>query len=393
MFWLYNLFLLLSIPFFPVLKVLARKRGEVSLIRRFSPSFPGGRGKVLIHSSSVGEVNTIKPLVDKLRGEVAITTFTDYGLRRAEKLYPAVPKRLLPIDLYPVVLRFLKEVRPRKILIYETEIWPSLLKGATDLGIPVYFVSGKVGERTFRRLKKFNFLKGYFEKCYFLSRSSYDAERAKELGFKKVTVVGDLKLDYSPPREVPPLEIEGKRKVIIWGSTHPGEEEIAGELHFKLKKSFPNLLTVIAPRHVGRKLELPGKVLRRSESLKVPEGIDFYVVNTVGELSGLYYYADLCVIGGSFVPGIGGHNPVESVAFRKPTVMGEFSDDFKELALELNVPILRREELLPFLSSLLKNPELSSDLAGSSFKLWKEKRGVSDRILSLIGEEGEFKRD
>ncbi|WP_456342383.1 3-deoxy-D-manno-octulosonic acid transferase [Thermovibrio sp.] len=386
MFWLYNLILLFSIPLFPAVKFAVKKRGEVSLLPRLRTSFPGGEGKVLLHASSVGEVNAVKPLVEKLTGRVALTTFTDYGLKRAGKLYPDIPKRVIPLDLYPLILSFLKEVKPEKILIYETEIWPSFLRASAELNIPLYFVSGKLGDKSYRRLKRFSFLKPYLERCPFLARSSEDAERARELGFKEVSVVGDLKLDYTPPEKFPPLEIEGKRRVVLWGSTHPGEEEIAVRLHFKLKERFPDLLTVIAPRHVGRKVELPGRVLRRSESPRVPREVDFYLVDTIGELSGLYHYADVSLIGGSFVPGIGGHNPVESVALKKPTLMGEHATAFKELALQLKVPLLKRRELLPFLTSLLSRQELSSNLAETSFKLWTEKRGVSERILSYIGE-------
>ncbi len=386
MFWLYNLLILLSIPLFPALKFAVRKRGKVSLLPRLKTSFPQSRGKILLHAASVGEVNTVRPLVSKLQGKVALTTFTDYGLKRAELLYPEVPKRLLPLDLYPLVLSFLRQLKPKKLLIYETEIWPSLLRAARELSVPLYFVSGKIGERTFNRLKRFSFLKSYLSRCHFLARSDFDLERAKELGFSKVYWVGDLKLDYSPPSTFPPLELEGERRVILWGSTHPGEEEIAVELHFKLKERFKNLLTVIAPRHTGRSLSLPGRVLKRSESFRVPSEVDFYLVDTLGELSGLYFYADLVVVGGSFVPGIGGHNPVESVALKKPTLMGQYATEFRELAEELSIPLVSKKELYNLSSSLLASGELSSKLAETSFKLWSQKRGVSDRILSYIGE-------
>ena len=388
MFLLYNLLLLLSIPLFPLVKLSVKKRGEVSLLPRLETDFPGAEGRTLLHLSSIGEVNTARPLIERLKGELAITTFTDYGLKRAEELYPQLPKRLLPLDLYPLTRSFLKKVSPKRLLIFESEVWPSLLKSAVELGVPTYFVSGKIGQNAFKRLLKFKkHLQPIFREVEFLARSSADLERAKELGFKRVEWVGDLKLDYSPPEKLPPLKVEGRRRVLIWGSTHPGEEELAAELHFKLKEKFPNLLTVIAPRHTGRKVNLPGRVLKRSESVRVPEEVDFYLVDTVGELAGLYAYAELCLIGGSFVPGIGGHNPVESVALKKPTLMGEFATEFRELSSELSVPLVKVSELYPTLSSLLSNPELSSKLAESSYNLWREKRGVADRILSYIGEE------
>jgi len=387
MFWLYNLLLLLSLPLYPALKLSARERGGISLLPRLKASFPGGEGKILLHLSSIGELNTARPLIERLKGELALTLFTDYGLKRAEELYPELPKRLLPLDLYPLALSFLKGVRPKKLLIFESEIWPSLLRGAVSFKIPTYFVSGKIGEKAFKRLLRFKgALEPIFKGVEFLGRSSVDVERARELGFKRAVWVGDLKLDYEPPKELPPLKIEGERKVLIWGSTHRGEEELAVKLHFKLKEQFPNLLTVIAPRHVGRRINLPGAPVRRSRSIKVPREADFYLVDTVGELAGLYAYGDVVLIGGSFVPGVGGHNPVESVALKRPTLMGEFADEFRELAGELKVPLVGEGELRRLLPSLLAGGELSSNLAEASFKEWQRRRGVADRILTFIGE-------
>lgn len=384
MFWLYNLLLLLSVPLFPLLKLKARERGNLSLKPRFQTDFKGAQGKILLHASSVGEVNTVKPLVEKLKENLALTTFTDYGLKRAQELFPQVPKRILPIDLYPITKAFLKKTKPKKLLIYETEIWPSLLRSARELKIPTYFVSGKIGRRTYPRAVKFKkVLKPYIEGAYFLARSEEDARRAEEVGFKRVKVVGDLKVDYSPPKELPPLEVEGKRKVIIWGSTHPGEEEIAVKLHRNLKGKVENLLTVIAPRHIGRKIEIPNSV-KRSQTKRVPKEAEFYIVDTVGELSGLYAYADLCIVGGSFVKGIGGHNLVEAVALKRPTVIGEFAEEFLHIARSLKVPILKREELLNFTYNLLKRGELSKELANRSYSLWLKERGVADRIVEEV---------
>ncbi|WP_457679115.1 3-deoxy-D-manno-octulosonic acid transferase [Thermovibrio sp.] len=387
MLFLYNLLLLLSIPAYPALKLLTKKRGEVSLLPRLKTKFKEAEGKRLLHLSSIGEVNTVKPLVELLKESLAITTFTDYGLKRAREVYPEVPSRLLPLDLYPIVKKFLKSVKPKELLIFETEIWPSLLFSAKELKVPLYFISGKIGEKSFKRLLLFKrWLEPAFSHGVFLGRWEEDSLRARELGFKRVHTVGDLKLDYQPPKELPTLKLEGERKVLIWGSTHEGEEELAVELHKSLKEEFPELLTVIAPRHVKRKLKLPGKLLKRSESKRVPESVDFYLIDTMGELSGLYGYADGVIIGGSFVEGIGGHNPVEAVALKKPTVMGEHGFSFKRLAREIGVPVLKREELKSFLSNLLKDKENALKVAENSHKLWKEKRGVSKRIVELLGE-------
>lgn len=393
MFWLYNLAILLSLPLFPLIKRKVSKRGEVSLTPRLSAEFQELQGKLLLHAASIGEVNTVKPLIKKLKGKVGITTFTDYGLERAKKLYPEVPSRLIPLDFYPLIKRFLKKNRPKGILIYESEVWPSLLKASTELSIPLFFVSGKVSERALKKLLKFKrFLEPLISDKFFLARSKADAERAKEIGFKEVEVVGDLKLDYEPPKERAPLKIEGRRFVLVWGSTHPGEEELAAEVHKKLKEEFPGLLTVIAPRHVKRakELKLPGKAVFRSSFQTVPKDTEFYVVDTVGELPSLYSYSTVSVVGGSFVPGVGGHNPVEPVAAGVPTLMGSYGTEFLEVAERLDVPVVLPSELTGVLQKLLRSPKLRRETAEKSYLNWKMERGVTERILKRIGESVEL---
>ncbi|MEO2083699.1 MAG: glycosyltransferase N-terminal domain-containing protein, partial [Desulfurobacteriaceae bacterium] len=306
-------------------------------------------------------------------------------LERAGSLYPNIPSRLLPLDFYPLVKSFLKKNRPEKVLIYESEVWPSLLRACGKLGIPVFFISGKVSEKAFRKLLRFRaFLKPLFENVVFLARSVPDAERAEKLGFGSVKVVGDLKLDVNRPERAAPLILEKPRPVILWGSTHTGEEDIAVKVHAELKEEFPDLLTVIAPRHVGRvkELRLPGRTLLRSSSVTVPSTVEFYVVDTVGELPALYAHAGVAVIGGSFVPGIGGHNPVEALVWKKPVVVGPYSDHFSHIVEMLKIPVRRAEELPNFLKEALKG-EITSDL---SYNLWTASRGVAERILEIIGE-------
>jgi 3-deoxy-D-manno-octulosonic-acid transferase len=386
---LYNAVLLSLLPLFPAVKFLTRKRGNVTLLPRFSTSFPEGEGKILLHVSSVGEATSVKPLVTALKSKTAITAFTDYGLERVRHLYPDIPSRLLPIDIYPVVKSFLKKTRPQKILIYETEIWPSLLKAAKEQNIPVYFVSGKISDRSFKNYKRLRkFLKSLVDKTVFLARTKKDAERAKEIGFGKIFTVGDLKLDVSKPEKLAELHIEGKRTVLIWGSTHPGEEELAFKVHRELKKRFSSILTVVAPRHIGRAKELvpPGKTAFRSKTRKVSKNVDFYVVDTIGELASLYRYADVCIIGGSFVLGIGGHNPVEAVLWKKPVIMGNFCDDFRDVAELLKIPTVEKRELVKLLTDLISKKRIYNKFCENTFKSYLEQRGVTERILKAIGE-------
>ncbi len=388
-FWLYNIAILGTVPLFPAAKLLFRKRGNLKLLRRLNPKFPEAKGRILLHTSSIGEVHTVKPLVEKIKERIALTVFTDYGLERAKELYPEVPSRILPLDFYPLIRQFLKETTPPKLLIFETEIWFSLLKAAADLEIPIYFVSGKISEKTYWRLRKLpSSLLAPIKKGAFLARSKEDSKRAEKLGFGRVETVGDLKIDVEPPKKEAPLKIEGERTTVIWGSTHEGEETLAARVHQSLKPLFPNLLTIIAPRHTKRakELKLPGKTIFRSQSKTIPRNADFYVIDTIGELASLYRFATVSVIGGSFFPGMKGHNPVESVLWGKPTLIGQFHEDFKDLITLLKIPAVSKENLPSFITRMLQNREILSRIAHESYTNFKKERGVTERIAKAIGE-------
>jgi 3-deoxy-D-manno-octulosonic-acid transferase len=386
---LYNAGVLLSTALFPAVKLAVSKRGTVTLLPRLSSDFEGAEGKILLHVSSVGEAVSVKPLVERLRGRVALTAFTDYGLERLKSLYPDVPSRLAPLDFYPLVEKFLTRAKPQKVLLYETEIWPCLLACAKKLGIPVYFVSGKLSGRSYRAYSLLKgFLKPYTSWATFLARSPLDAERARNLGFKRVEVVGDLKMDTARPESPAELRLEGSRKVVLWGSTHPGEEDLAFRLHGKLKGRFPNLLTVVAPRHPGRcaKLKPPGSFALRSKTKVVPKSVEFYIVDTVGELPSLYALADVCIIGGSFVRGVGGHNPVEAVVWKKPVVAGEHCEDYKGVMEALKIPTVKEEELQPLLERLMIDEAFYDKFCEDTFSSYLKSRGVAERILSRVSE-------
>jgi len=381
----YNLLLLLLIPFFPILKFWLRKRGKVSILPRFSP-FPPERKRILLHVASVGELNSCRKLISALKEKLLLTTFTDYSLSLARKLFPDIPSRILPIDLFPITFLFLKLLKPEKILIYETEIWFSFLASAKILNIPVFFISGKIGEKNFKFLKFLSpFSKFLFSEFYFLAGSEKDKKRAEELGFKKVAVVGNLKLSVEEPKPCE-LELEGKRWVVFWGSLHGKEIDLALKVHEELKKDIPELLTIVAPRHPGKEKVKSKKACFRSKTKKVSKDCEVYVVDTVGELFSLYRFADVVVIGGSFLKGIGGHNPVEGVFWKKPVICGPYADSFKEVNKLLNVVEVSEEDLKDFLLKLYRDRDFYDRIKKSSFEKLSHHQRVLEKVLEWIGE-------
>ena len=395
-FWLYlyNLVYLSLLPVtVPVMVYTSKKRGGFSPLKRIKIKLDVSRERdIWIHCASIGEVNSAKPLIERLRDRVVITTFTDYGAERAKKLFKDVPVSVVPFDLKFLTDRFLSSAGIKKLLIYETEIWPSLLSSTIEEGIDVYIVSGKITESSFKNYRRFSqIFSSLFKDIVFLGRSTEDVERAKALGFKRCKAIGDLKFD-SVSLSAPPLNvnIEGNRKIVVWGSTHEGEERIAEEIHFRLKKLFPDILTIIAPRHIGRAKEikdsLSGKVLLRTDTEQISPDTDFYIVNTIGELSSFYAVSDVSVIGGTFNRKIGGHNPLEPMALGKPVVIGPYHRHFKDIVERVRKALIFTDEnsLFDKISLLLKNKDFAFSLGSAGRNIILKEKGVTERILKEV---------
>ncbi len=395
-FWfvLYNVIFFLLLPVYvPVAKQLSKKRGGFSLFSRFFPEFKNSENRDLwIHCASIGEVNSAKPLIAKIKDRVVITTFTDYGADRARKLFPNVPVSVIPFDFKPLTDRFVNKLSVKKLLVYETEIWPSLLISAIEKGIEPYIVSGKITEKSYGNYRRFAFfLRPIVENIAFLGRSSSDVEKAKSLGFKRAVLVGDLKFDsvtFTPPSV--DIIIEGTRKIVVWGSTHEGEEKIAEKLHFSLKNVFPEILTIIAPRHIGRvntiKSLLKGKIAVRTETDKIEPDIDFYIVDTIGELVGFYGLGDVAVIGGTFSKDVGGHNPLEPMALGKPVVLGFYYYQFEDVVKKIKEAVVFTDENSIFdkIFPILRDFSFYRRISDAGLKAILKERGVTDKILKEV---------
>lgn len=393
--FIYNLLYGVSLPvLLTVAKFTSKKRGGFSVKRRFF-SFPSesqveGRD-IWIHCASIGEVNSARPLIEKLKDRAIVTTFTDYGADRALKLFPEIPVYVIPPDMKPFTDRFVKSLGVKKLLVYETEIWPSLLTSAIEQKVEVYFVSGKITESSFSLYKRLSLvLKEIFNSSVFLARSDKDAERAKELGFAKVKTVGDLKFDSVMKPKPVNVSIGNRFPIIVWGSTHEGEEVLAGKIHVKLKEEFPQILTIVAPRHVGRAESLlsllPGKAVLRTQSKNVPSDTDFYIVDTVGELSSFYGLGDIAVIGGTFNEKVGGHNPLEPMVFGIPVVLGPYYSHFQGVISKIKECIIfsTHENLFDKISLLIKNDELRHRVGVCGKRVLEKERGVTERILKEV---------
>jgi 3-deoxy-D-manno-octulosonic-acid transferase len=311
-----------------------RKRGKEDPARFAERrGYPGvtrpDRTLVWVHGASVGETVTLLPLIERLqrRGLVVLVTSGTVTSARllAARLPPGAIHQYLPLDVPRYMRRFLDYWRPALGLICESEIWPNMVIEARRRDIPLVLVNARMSERSFRRWYKLpkasRYLLSSFESC--LAQSQGDGERLAQLGAPRVGIAGNLKFDVpAPPADPNTLAIldglTSGRPIWIAASTHPGEDELVISAHLGIKPHLPKLLTIIAPRHPQRGggiedlARANGVAVARRAAGEMPErDVDLYVADTVNELGLLYRLSQVAFLGGSLVPQIGGHNPIE----------------------------------------------------------------------------------
>jgi 3-deoxy-D-manno-octulosonic-acid transferase len=332
---------------FALLRALTGRRrpGDVRGRLGLRP-FPDLAGGIWIHAVSVGEVGVAASLLPALARRApgrrfGLSTTTEAGSELARRLAPdGVAVFPFPFDLAAPVERALSEVRPGLVLLTETELWPLFLARAAERGIPVALVNGRISERSFPR---YRLLRRWFSPALrgvalFVMQSDEDARRIEALGAppSKIRVHGNVKYDLPP---APPFadadrlhDAAAGRPVVVAASTDEAEEEwvVAAA-----KALAADALVALAPRRperfdeVARRAEAAGlRVLRRTGKDRGPA--DAYLLDTIGELRGLYAHAKLAFVGGSLVAR-GGHNPIEAWASGVPVIVGPHTENFREV--------------------------------------------------------------
>jgi 3-deoxy-D-manno-octulosonic-acid transferase len=302
---------------------------------------PASSGRpVWVHAASVGEVAAAGPVVRELtdRGlDVLLTTMTPTGRQSAVRtLGDAAGTAFVPLDFVPAVRLALSRVRPRSLVLVESELWPNLVHEARAAGVPVGAVNARFSARALRAARLPGSPLGATARSLDVAacRSDDDAGRLLALGLPptRVAVTGDTKYDTLPgpltatEREAlrSSMGVDAAGLCVIFGSVRPREETHVVRAVAGLG---PMVRSVVAPRHmrrvvpIGRALERAGlNVVRRSEKT-APEGEGVLLLDTTGELARVYGAADVAFVGGT-LGGYGGHNPLEPAARGVPVVLG-----------------------------------------------------------------------
>jgi 3-deoxy-D-manno-octulosonic-acid transferase len=321
--------------------------------RRSEPSLPRPPGPLVwVHGASVGEFFAVLPLVERICEQgftVLMTTGTVTSAELAKKRLPhGALHQFIPLDMPSFITRFLDHWRPDLALLAESDLWPNIILSASDRKVPMILVNGRISTRSYLRWRHFprtiEALLRRFDLC--LVRSRDDEERFSALGAPQISIIGNLKFD------VPALPVDAHklaaltgatsgRKVVVAASTHPGEESIIVDMHRRLKVMHPDLLTIVAPRHPQRGVEV-GEIVAAAHLRPVlrsggamPAGdTDVYVFDTLGELGLIYEIAPIVFMGGSLVRH-GGQNPIEAIKFGAAILHGPHVSNFADVYEEL----------------------------------------------------------
>ena len=363
------------------------------------------------HAVSVGEVNAIENLVKSAREkhpeyEFVLTTTTKTGQEVANaKLKDTVDKiTYFPYDFCFSVKSFLNTVKPDKIVIAETEIWPNFAKYAHKKNLELYIVNGRISPKSFDGYKKIKFFISRVLKNYtkILMQTEGDAQRMRELADEpeKIVVMGNLKFDIKQnltAEEVEQLKSQfciGEAPLFVAASTHSGEDELVLSVYEKVKKEVGNLKMIIAPRHPQRFAHVEGLLKKSGFSYgKRSEGSNFsnceiIMLDTMGELSKIYSLAKIAFIGGSF-SNTGGHNPLEANIWGVPVISGvtvfNFKDIYKLLTAKNAAKIVADEkEFADMLLKFLGDDEFYSECTNSIKQIFSESSGAVGRVLSEV---------
>jgi 3-deoxy-D-manno-octulosonic-acid transferase len=363
-------------------------------------------GCLWVHACSMGEINSIAPLVRWLlaqRYAVHLTVVTQTGYDQAQRLFVgAVTVSFLPWDLPGAMRRLIQRLHPRLLLLTETEFWPGMLAACRRRGIPVIGINTRLSDRSFPRYKATRALwrRWLAPVRLFLAQSDLDATRLASLGIpnERIRVAGNLKFAIRPPavdagalRQR--LDPSGKRPVLLMASTHDDEEQRLLSMLPGWRLQVPDLLAVIVPRHperfdtVASLITEHGLRLARWSQPAV-DAHDVFLVDAMGILSSLYTIADLVIIGGSLAP-VGGHNPLEAAICGRGVITGPHVENFRDVMLQMQscgAALIARDdaELDAAVRRFLAHPEELRQLHARAAAFITDKAAVLDCITDAL---------
>lgn len=332
-----------------------------------------GRPVLWLHAVSVGEVLAATQLIASLERTypglaIAISTTTEAGQRLARERFPRHAVFYLPLDFSLLIRRYLHVLRPQLLLLMESELWPNLIRESHRAGATVVVVNARVSDRSFPRYRRLRHLWQPILRpvSLFLAQGQETADRLHAIGLPrgKIQITGNLKYDLKAAPQGPVFTalkaaLPPASPALIAGSTLDGEEALLLAAWPAVLRQHPSAILLLAPRHTPRFAAVTAlvsaggftghRVSSLTATLPIAPG-DIVVLDTIGDLAGLYELATAAFLGGSLVPA-GGHNPLEPARFGVPVIMGPSFENFREIVTTMQasnaIQVIESEASLP----------------------------------------------
>lgn len=369
-----------------------------------------GRPVLWIHAASAGEVGAVEGLLERVKRRphppaILLTCSSSAGRQIAQEM-PLVDLAVLaPFDAIPAVDAFLAATRPYALLLVETEIWPSMIAQASQAGLKIGLVNGRLSEKSLRRYCWLSPLLSPFLKLLDLLavQTEFDAAGFRRLGVPphKIAVAGNMKFDLGRTPEASTKAQErlrslgwGASPIFVAGSTHPGEEEIVLEAFLGAKAVFPELKLVLAPRHVDRADD--AAALLRRLGLRFTQWTqpamaqtEVLLLDTLGVLTSFYRHAFVSFVGGTLAP-VGGHNLLEPALAGSSVLFGPHTFHTRQSAELLRgsgcaTIVSTSEELREMLEELLADPSRAAALGRQAREIAQKLQGATERSMEFLG--------
>ena len=376
-----------------------------------------GSSLVWIHAVSLGEIRVAGSIIASLKSltpncSIILSTTTEHGRKLAgDLLDDGIPVIYGPVDYIVSVRKILKRINPEIMVFLETEIWPAWITEARRLGIKTVLVNGRISPRSFKKYLRF---KPFFKKVlnnidHFSMISEIDMSRMSAIGVDPdiMMVNGNAKYDMiidhadSKIKEDmgKRLNIDSLNRVIIAGSTRTGEEIVLLKAYRSIIAEFPDTILIIAPRHLERVKEICSLLEDHNFKYELISAIDgensirkenILIVDSYGELFGIYSIGSIAFCGASLVP-LGGQNPFEPAVWGVPVIYGPHMEDFLDAKVLLEkygggAEIKEHEDLAEKVKDLLRDISTMKKMGENAKKALMENRDASLRHARAIAE-------
>ena len=412
---LFSVGLVLMAPFYWWRKGRGQGRGHWA--ERFGnvPFQESSCGAIWIHAVSLGETLAVAGLVKEMHAafpqrKIYLSHVTPTGREAGEKRLPFAAGRFYsPLDVRWAVRKALRRIKPSLLVIVETEIWPNLLRAAGEAGANVVMVNARMSKKS---LRGYSLVRPFMRQVLsnvneIFAQTEEDAARFRQFVADpdRVRMMGNLKFDAQPPHLGPfartlksAIGHARRGPVLVAASTMPGEELLVLEAWDQIRARYPQALLILAPRHpprfdeVGREFSQAQRgYIRRTALAEEPTELSkqlastsIILLDTIGELAGIFDLADMVFMGGSLVP-TGGHNILEPAYWSKVIAFGPHMENFRDIAklfLDAGAAIqVRNPEELAHATWLLENKEARESMGASAKQVLERHSGATARTL------------